>query len=219
MRVDGPDDAGVLAQFLGMRGAAVLREVGGRAEDDAPQGAEPPSLQAGVGQVADAHDEVEAFVGQVGEGVGELQVDVDLRVGAHVVGDDGNEEVGAEEDRGADAQGAGGRRAALGDVQAGLGDGGDGGFDAVVVGLAGFAEREAPRAAVDELDAEVLFERRQGSADGLQRAVEAARGLGEAARFGDVDEGFEVFEAAHGYLDFGDSASMSARIVCPMASI
>ena len=122
MRVDGTDDAGVLAQFLGMRGAAVLREVGGRAEYDAPQGAEPPSLQAGVGQVADAHDEVEAFVGQVGEGVGELQVDVDLRVGAHVVGDDGNEEVGAEEDRGADAQGAGGAPTGmLGDVQAGFG--------------------------------------------------------------------------------------------------
>jgi hypothetical protein len=72
-----------------------------------------------------------------------------------------------------------------------------------------------PRRAVDELNADVLFERRQGAADGLQRAIQAASRLRQASRFGNMDECFKVFEAAHVYLGYRDSLSIQEHIVPP----
>ncbi|MNF18731.1 hypothetical protein D3C80_2230070 [compost metagenome] len=57
-----------------------------------------------------------------------------------------------------------------------------------------------PRAAVNKLNADILFQRGKRTADGLQGAIETASGLRQASRFRDMNECFKVFEAAHAYL-------------------
>ncbi|MNT83443.1 hypothetical protein D3C72_2233130 [compost metagenome] len=61
-------------------------------------------MQAGIGQVGDTDDQVEAFAGEVDKGIRQLQIDLDLGIRPHVFRDDRNQEVGAEQNRRTHAQ-------------------------------------------------------------------------------------------------------------------
>ena len=104
---------------------------------------------------------------------------------------------GADRRRDADADGPGRDAARL----AGRGEGGVGGRQGPARGLqqrrAGRRQPHLARGALDQLDAELVLEPRDGLRDGLLADAEARGGAGEAALLGDRDEGPQLAQLGH----------------------
>ena len=72
--------------------------------------------------------------------------------------------------------------------------------DRVQEALAGFGQRQLPRAALKQPDAEIALQHRDVAADRRRGQRQPPRGGRKAAGFGAADEGFEVGERFHGAI-------------------
>ena len=70
--------------------------------------------------------------------------------------------------------------------------------DRVKEALAGFGQRQLPRAALKQADPEIALQHRDVAAHRGRRQRQPPRGGGKPAGFGASDEGFEVCERFHG---------------------
>lgn len=166
--VGGSNNATVLAQFKGMRWSATAFKVGRRAEHDAPQRAQASGSQAGIRQIADPYCQIEALGIKVDKSVGELEVNLDLRMHAHVVGNDRYYEIRAEQNWRAHAQDARWFRSLVGGLESCVVYFVDGGFDAVEKRRPSFAWCRTARRSLYKLDPDGFLQRRQRPADRLQ---------------------------------------------------
>jgi len=155
--------------------------------------------EAGVGELAHAQGDVDAFLDQVDVAVVQHEVDVELRMlfqeqrqaRQHVQAREGH--------RGADAQAAGeGGGCAAGGA---LGFVGflDRALGALVEAAARFGGRQAVGRSQQQAHAEAVFQLGDGLGDGRLSHAQQSGGAGEGAGFDDADEGFHRGQAVHGY--------------------
>src|SRR5262249_44728076 len=78
-------------------------------------------------------------------------------------------------------------------------DFGQRGVQAPVEGKPRLARTGAPRRSPDKLDSEIALDRRQRTADGLQRAVQVAGRTRQASFLDDGDEGLEIPDPVHAH--------------------
>src|SRR5690606_21759302 len=74
------DDAVITREVIWRVGHAVLVQIGGRANDDDADGAQPADDQAGICRPTDAYGHIEAFVEQIDHPVREAHVELDIRI-------------------------------------------------------------------------------------------------------------------------------------------
>src|SRR5262249_1274632 len=124
-------------------------------------------------QSANAHGQVGAFLDEVDEAVGEIEIDRHVRVAGDVLRQHRREMTGAEYDRGVDAQDSARllhftrhRQAHFLDVAQDL-------LTALVVRSSRFGEADTPRGAVEQPDAKALFEVLDVAADDGRRQTHA----------------------------------------------
>ncbi|MNF80613.1 hypothetical protein D3C84_628600 [compost metagenome] len=83
---------------------APLAQVGGRGQQPQPRATERQGTQGGVGQLADANGHVHPPLHQVDEALGAVQLQLDPRIAAAKLADDGHQPVQDERGGGVDSQ-------------------------------------------------------------------------------------------------------------------
>nr|GEU28643.1 serine racemase [Tanacetum cinerariifolium] len=176
---------------------AVPGQVGGRRAQHAPHLAHPQCLEAGVGQVADAHGHVDAFVHQVDHAVEEIRRDVHLGIGVEEPHDARHDERFAEQHRRRHRQVTLGPGIDPGRSLVGFGNAGQNAAAVVQVAPARLGQPHVARGALQELDAQLFLQRGNGARDGRRRQVQPPRRPGKACFLARRDKNVHQ-ETGHG---------------------
>ena len=173
------------------------------------EGPELAGTQARVLGDAAAHHHVEAFLDHVHQAVAEVQVQFDAGVAAHEGWQHNREQ--AQHQRQADPQATAGllgvlRQLVLGCLQ--LAENAPAAFEEQ---RAFHREVDAAGVAVEQADAQVLFQAGDALAHRRGGDAQHATGGDEALAFGDLDEEGEAVEAFHGVSDCGLRFPLSAE--------
>ena len=186
---------------------ALAVEIARRCAEHAMHRREPFRHQARILQVGDADGEVEALRHHVDEGVGERQVERDLRIGGQEIDEMRRHMHAPEGGRRRDPQEPPRRRGAPRHPGLRLVDRGEDGDDALVEALARFGQRQLPRRALQQPRAQPLLQALDPLRhDGRRKPELAARRRHRAGR-DDAREDVELGEAIHG------SGNRSPRVV------
>jgi hypothetical protein len=180
-----------------LRHAGAL-QVGGCRHAQAPVVGQAHADEAGVTQVADADGAVEALVDDVDHAVGQVQRHAHVGVLGQESRHQRRDVAAAETGRRGDAQVAAGLHAAGADAGLGIGQIGQQALAVLEKGAALVRERDAPRGAQQQLDAQALFQRIDAPADHRRRHALGARRSRQAAPGGHRNQGFDLLEPIHG---------------------
>ncbi|VBR79771.1 Uncharacterised protein [Burkholderia pseudomallei] len=189
------EQARVVREIGGRARRAATREIVGRADDDLRERAEPPRGQPRIARLAAAHDRVEAFVDHIDEPVGEIEVELDVRVRRHEIGEHGQH--GRAERGQAHAQPAARRVRAARQLLLGLLDFREHAPASLEKARAFGRQRDAARAAMEQAHVQARFEPRDPLADGRRGHAERTRRRDEAAGLGHLHEDDEPAQTFH----------------------
>ena len=181
-------------------GAGACREIGGGTHQYAARCTDTTGHQASVRQVPDAHGDVYAFVHQVEHTVGQDELPHDRGVARQERAHDRRHAHPAEHQRRGDHEAAGGLesrglRGALGFVHV-LEDA----RGALEVARTGVRQADPAGGALQQANAQPLFERRDEARGGRGGDAQLARGGGEAVQLGHGDEGAHRVQAVHSII-------------------
>ncbi len=151
-------EAGMLREILRLVRFAVPLEVGRRGAADEPRGADPAADEILAARIADAHREVEALLDEIDHALGELDVELQLRMPGGEGRDGRRQMTRAEGRRAREAQRAAGRNRPGGHRDLGLLEVGEQLHAALVERLPGLRQRQPARRAVQEPHVEVRLE-------------------------------------------------------------
>jgi hypothetical protein len=179
-------------EILGHARRAMAREVsGGRAAHDRRRADAARDEQLALDR-ADPHREVEAFVDEVDDAIGEVDVETHLRVAHRERGDHRREHAVAVGDRAGELERAARRDAALACRLLGLLEVGEELHGPLVERAPGLGERQPPCRPVEQARVEVALELGDVTGDRGHRPVESLGRPREAAALDDGDERLEV---------------------------
>ena len=185
------------ASSLGMLRRAVAPQERGRRDAAAAVVGQAQAHQRRIGHVAHAHRAIEAFAGHVDQPVAEVQRDRDLGMQLMKARHQRRHVPAAEAGRGRHAQMAAGLDAAGAHAGFGIGELDQQALAVLEKGAAFVRERDAPRGAHQQLDAEPLFQRIEPPAHDRGRHAFRLGGRRQAAARGHGNEGFKLFESVH----------------------
>ena len=168
---------------------SVPAQIGRRCANDLSRGGELAGNQGPVeGTFRDADGQIDLFLDEIDEPVGQDQVDVDLRVAMHEVPDDGPQLGTAEIRRRGQPQAAPRQPADRPDGLLRLLDLRQQPDTALVIDRAGLGQAELMRRAVDQSHADALLEALDVPAHHRRRELEAPRRLREVLGLHDLGE-------------------------------
>ena len=190
-------DAVVGGEGPGGLGNAASFQVFGACADHRTRLTDPGRQQRAVGQMADAHGEVEMLLDQTQWPVRKQQLHVHIGVCLQESRRDGHDVQPTENDGRGDHQLAMRCVIFAGCATIGLGDLLENVPASLQIGLTDFGQRQLACRTHQQLRIEMRFQLGNLAADGRQRHVQLTAGAGEAARPGDCDEHCHGFEAVH----------------------
>jgi hypothetical protein len=144
--------------------------------------------------VADAHGNIDAFIDQVDDPVEKIGRHFDGRIRPQELHDARHDVCAAEQHRRGDRQVARGRGIDARDRLIGLGDAGEDVARVVQVAASGFGQAHAAGRALQQLHAQLRFERGNGPGDCRRGQVEAPGGGRKAGFFADCEEDVHQME-------------------------
>jgi hypothetical protein len=156
-------------------------------------------LQAAVWQLPDAYGKIGSILDNIGDLVGEPQIDINLRIGCQEFRDDRRKVQPAERQRRADGEAAPRRLVFTLSQPFGFTQFAEQLTAALEIHLAGVGQRHLSRRSREQTNAEVIFKVGDLSAHRCQRRSKSTRGRGETAGLHDSDERRHRFEAIHFY--------------------
>ena len=185
------------AQIIRMVRRAVCRQIIRRCADRSRDRHDPPRDQARVLEVGNAQRDVETALHRIDLIVAQHELDLQRRILRHEICDRRPELQRAERHRRIDAQQALRRRLQMRDRLIGRIDIRQDAQRAFEIGLSVFIRAGMARGAVQQLDAEALFEFADIFADRRARQPQLPPGFREAAELNDLHEGAQAGEFVH----------------------
>ncbi|MOA02268.1 hypothetical protein D3C78_1217120 [compost metagenome] len=189
--------AGMAAEFGGLLWASLSGQVARSGDDQQAAAAELADDFPRIELAGDTNRQVDAFFDQVLLPVAEVHRQADLGVGLRELQKQRHQPAQAEAERQADAQLPAGGQPLLHHPGFGLFDQFENHPALFQVGTACRGQRQAPRAAHHELDAQVLFQCRDLPGNHRACHAELAGGGREAAQFGHPHEQVHRIESVH----------------------
>ncbi len=194
----GAEHGLVPGKFIGRPWHAVPLEIGRARHPQPTHMAHRPRRQRRIGKRTDARRHVDALLDQVDVAVVQQQLDLHARVGIEELRDERRDVAAAELDRRGHAQQTTHRRLA-GARSRGLIVLHEG-SRLVVERPAGLGGRKAARRAIDQPDADTVFQGRERASHGRWRAPQSRGGAHQAALLDDAHEDAELVQTVHRIL-------------------